>query len=413
MVFASGTVTPQAESVIEKALESVVGLYIERLVMDEPPMGGGMSGVGSGVIIDSSGLVLTNAHVVDHANSIVAQMNDGTRTYATIVGVDVATDVALLQLEPRVKYPAIEVAKSADLKIGSPVTAIGNPFGLAQSVTAGIVSGLHRSDHSSRIQDYIQIDASVNPGNSGGALIDQKGRLVGINSAIMSTPGSVVPSNIGIGFAIPIEIVLPVYKQLKMYGHTTPGYMGVVSQNMSEALATALNAKVKKGVIVTQITPGSPAEKAGIKPMDVITHLDDIPVHDSEHLRSLVVSQGQEAAVQLKLYRKGKYFIADAVTKRPQVNVAAKSILSGIYVVEHDETSLLGERNSGLKVTQIEKDSPSLLSGLLPADIIVSINGVSVSKLSDLSGLLMPLQTSYLLQVQRDNQIIYIALVSG
>lgn len=413
LIFAQHAANPVEESVIEKSLESVVGLYVERPMNEDMASAGGMAGLGSGVIIDASGLVLTNAHVVDRANSIVAQMNDGTRTFASIVGLDTASDVALLQLEPRVKYPSIEVGRSTELKIGSPVTAIGNPFGLAQSVTSGIVSGMHRSDNSTRIQDYIQLDAPINPGNSGGALIDQKGRLVGINSAIMSSPGSVIPSNIGIGFAIPVEIVLPIYKQLKSVGHATPGSVGVVSQNMSDALAKVLDVNVKKGVIVTQVIPGSPAYLAGIKNMDVITHLDDIPVYDSEHLRALVVSQGQEVAVEFKLYRKGKYFIAPVVTKRPMVNTDSKSKLSGIYVVEHDETSFLGERNLGLKITQIEKDSPALLSGLLPGDIVVSINGKQVSKLQDLEQVFSPLRSSYLLQVQRDNQLIYIALVSG
>lgn len=398
-------------SVIEKALESVVGLYIERPMPEDQPQLG-ISGIGSGIIIESSGLVLTNAHVVDHASSIVAQLNDGTRAFASIIGIDIPSDVAVLQLEPRVKYHAIEIGSSADLRIGSPVTAIGNPFGLSQSVTSGIISGMHRSDHSSRIQDYIQLDAPINPGNSGGALIDNKGRLVGINSAIMSSPGAITPANIGIGFAIPVEIAIPIYKQLKTFGHTTPGYLGVVSQNMTEALAQVLNVNVKKGVIVTQIISNSPAENAKLKNMDVITHLNNIPINDSEHLRSLVISHGQEAVLQLKVFRDGKIQTIEATTKRPVVETAAKSNLYGIYVQEHDEISLEGERNHGLKITQIEKDSPALLSGLMPNDIIVSINGKSVSKLTDIKSIFSKNISSYLFQVQRDNQIIYIAIIT-
>lgn len=408
LIFAQNQDIKQEESVIERALESVVGLYIERPMMEEYPQAGAFPGVGSGVIVDPQGLVLTNAHVVERATGIVAQLNDGTRTFAMVVGIDPISDVAVLQLEPRAKYPAIEVGQSSNLKIGSPVTAIGNPFGLVQSVTSGIVSGLHRSDPSSRIQDYIQLDAPINPGNSGGALIDGAGRLVGINSAIISPASS---GNVGIGFAIPVEIAIPVYKQLVAHGHTSPGYLGVVSQNMSDGLSQALGlSSLKRGVIVTHIQPASPAAKAGLQKMDVITHLDGIPIHDSEHLRSLVVSRGQDSLMRLTFFRDGKKKQVDAITKRPVVQGGIRSGISGVYMMEHDEMSLDGARNTGLRVTQIEKDAPALLSGLLPNDLLVAVNGKKLSKLSDLDGVFSSKKSAYLLEVQRDNQLLYIAL---
>ena len=401
---------PEEIGVIEKALESVVGLYIERTITEESRQGV-MPSVGSGVIVDASGLVLTNAHVVDHAQSIVAQLNDGTKTFVTVVGLDIGSDIALLQLEPRAKYQAIDIGQSCDLKIGTPVTAIGNPFGLSQSVTAGIISGLHRSDHSPKIQDYIQLDAPINPGNSGGALIDAKGKLIGINSAIITSPGGGI-GNIGIGFAIPIEIALPIYKQLRMFGHTTPGYLGVVSQNMTEAMAIATGVPSYKGVMVTHVIPGSPAEVAGLKAMDVITHLNDIPIFDSEHLRTIVVSQGQDSTIDLKAYQQGKVKTLHATTKRPQATTESPTPFSGVYVVEYDEISLTGARRSGLRITNISKDSPALLSGIMPGDIITAINKRAVVKMSDLKGIFSPLRSSYLFQIERDNQVVYVAIVT-
>lgn len=396
--------------VIEKALESVVGLYVEKTLTDDKGQQAVVPSVGSGVIVDSSGLVLTNAHVIENATTIVAQLNDGTKTFVSVTGVDISSDIALLQLEPRAKYNAIEVGQSCTLKIGTPVTAIGNPFGLSQSVTAGIISGLHRSDHSSKIQDYIQLDAPINPGNSGGALIDQNGRFIGMNTAIISSPGGGV-GNIGIGFAIPIEIVLPIYKQLQMYGHTSPGFLGVISQNMNEALAVALNVPSNKGVMITQVVPSSPADTAGLKETDVITHLNDVPIFDAEHLRSMIVAQGQDNTIDLKVYQNGKPKVIKVTTKRPQAAVETKSVFAGIYVIEYDETTLTGLRHTGLRVTHINKDSPALLSGLMPGDVIVAINGHKISKIEDIKGLFSPLRKSYLLHIGRENQSVFVALL--
>jgi S1-C subfamily serine protease len=400
---------PNDQGVIETALDSVVGLYIERPMGEQDVM----PSLGSGVIVDKTGLVITNAHVVDHAQSIVAQLNDGTKTFVTVVGVDVASDIALLQLEPRASYQAITFGQSYDLKIGTPVTAIGNPFGLTQSVTAGIVSGLHRSDQSPKIQDYIQLDAPINPGNSGGALIDDEGRLIGINSAIITSPGGGL-GNIGIGFAIPVEIALPIYLQLRASGHTTPGYLGVVSQSMTEALSQVLGVSSHKGVIITDVIPGSPAETAGIASMDIITHLNKVPIHDSEHLRSLVVAQGQDSTMELTVYKSGQFKqprTIKAVTKRPMIAMEVPSVFGGVFVDEYSEMSLTGDRRAGLRITHISKDSPALLSGIIPGDIIIAINNKPVTKMKDIEGLITPKQNKYLLKIERDSQAIYIGVV--
>ena len=261
--------------------------------------------IGSGVIIDGDeGLVVTNHHVVQGADSIVVTLSDRREFNATLVGSDAGTDVALLRvMTDDAAFAEIPIGDSSGLAVGDYVVAIGNPFGLGQTATAGIVSALGRSGvNIESYEDFIQTDASINPGNSGGALIDINGQLLGVNTAILSGTGG----NIGIGFAIPSNMVSEVVEQLLEHGNVQRGRIGIAIQDVTPGLSQALELTTDRGALVTQVEPGSPAEQAGIQPGDVIVAIDGNPIDSSADLRNTVGLVRAGESVEVAAIRDGE-----------------------------------------------------------------------------------------------------------
>ena len=258
---------------------------------------------GSGVVVDAEqGYVVTNNHVVQHADRIIVGLYDGRRLKAKLVGADPEADVALLQI-PADDLVAVPMGDSEALKIGDFVVAIGNPFGLGQTVTSGIVSALERSGLGIEgYENFVQTDAAINPGNSGGALIDLGGRLVGINTAIVGPAGG----NVGIGFAIPADMVRDIVDQLVRYGEVRRGHLGVAVQDLSPEIASALAAEGRRGAMVVEVVRGSAAEKAGLKRGDIVLTVNGRPVAGAAQLRNRIglVRLGQK--VNLGIFRNGK-----------------------------------------------------------------------------------------------------------
>ncbi|HSD99470.1 MAG TPA: Do family serine endopeptidase [Burkholderiales bacterium] len=254
-------------------------------------------GLGSGVIVSADGYILTNHHVVESVDEIEVALADSRKVRARVVGSDPETDLAVLKVELE-KLPSITFAQPEQLRVGDIVLAIGNPFGVGQTVTLGIVSGLGRSQLGiTTFENFIQTDAAINPGNSGGALVDAGGNLVGINTAIYSQTGG----SMGIGYAIPVSIARQVMEQIVQKGSVTRGWIGVGVQDITPELAQSFNLPTSRGVLITQVERGSPADKAGIKPGDVLLSLNGRPVADTTTMLNLVAAlpPGQGATIKL------------------------------------------------------------------------------------------------------------------
>lgn len=259
------------------------------------------SALGSGVIVSPDGYVLTNNHVIDGATDIKVSLSDKREFTAKVVGADPKTDVALLKLDAA-NLPSAVLGDSSNVEVGDIALAIGNPFGLGQTVTMGIVSAKERTGLGIEdYEDFIQTDASINPGNSGGALIDVRGQVIGINTAILSGSGG----NQGVGFAIPVNMAKKVMTELKDHGHVTRGFMGITIQDLTPGLASAFGAKVDKGVVVADVTADSPAEKAGIKKGDIILQADGKSV-DKDTLHMMTAERAPGSTLSLKIIRDGK-----------------------------------------------------------------------------------------------------------
>ncbi len=270
--------------------------------------------LGSGVIVSADGLILTNNHVISSADQIEVALSDGSKSSATIVGTDPETDVAVLKIN-RKHLPAITFSNSEQMKVGDVVLAIGNPFGVGQTVTQGIISALGRNHLGiNTFENFIQTDASINPGNSGGALIDTNGNLIGINSAIYSRNGG----SMGIGFAIPVSIAKQVMEQISSNGSVTRGWIGIEAQDITPELAESFNLKSINGSLVAGVLIDSPADRAGMRPGDILTAIDDKPVTDSQSMLNIIAMLKPKEKATLTILRAGKKInIQLTVGKRP------------------------------------------------------------------------------------------------
>ena len=273
------------------------------------------SSLGSGVIVSPQGYILTNHHVIKAADEIMIALKDGRTAKATVIGTDPDTDLAVLHIKLK-NLPAITLSKSNKIEVGDVVLAIGNPFGVGQTVTSGIVSATGRNMLGiSTFENFIQTDAAINPGNSGGALINAYGELIGINTAIFSKSGG----SQGIGFAIPLSLAKNVLTQIIEFGHVKRGWLGVAIQNMNAELANSFGMKQVFGVIINGVAEKGPADKAGLKPGDVITHINDTKVENTHHLLNLVsqVLPGNKIAVD-GVNQDGKFSVKATVIQRPK-----------------------------------------------------------------------------------------------
>jgi serine protease DegQ len=291
-----------------------------RFFFGQAPQQQEQNGLGSGVIIDAArGVILTNNHVIDGADQMIVTLNDGRRASARVLGTDPETDLAVIQVQLP-QLPAIALGNSTSLAVGDPVLAIGNPFGVGQTVTAGIVSALGRNELGiNTFENFIQTDAAINPGNSGGALVDIAGQLVGINTAIYSQSGG----SMGIGFAIPTSLALQVAQEILTNGAVTRGWIGVEPQALTPELAQALGVEASAGVVIAGVLQGSPAEAAGLLPGDVVVAINEQPVRLVAQLLANVAQLTPGQAARLHVVRQGQ---ALSVTIRPTQRPAPKPL---------------------------------------------------------------------------------------
>ncbi len=342
-------------------------------------------GIGSGVIVSKDGYILTNNHVVDGAEEVKVALNDGRELTAKVIGRDPKSDVAVIKIDAK-DLPVVAMADSDKVEVGDVVLAIGNPFGIGQTVTSGIVSATGRAGTMGLdYEDFIQTDAAINPGNSGGALVDSEGRLIGINTAIFSRSGG----NEGIGFAIPSNLARDVMESLVKDGRVTRGYLGVMIQDLTPTLAKEFKLKENtKGVLVGDVTADSPAEKAGFKSGDVIVELDGKKVTDSRHLRLEVAETRPGTTVPVKILRDGDARTLDVTVKAlPGSEELAQNTthdkndtgtLNGVTVDDLNrnarEQYKLPDNLKGVVVTDVQPGTAAAEAGLKPGDVIQEIN---------------------------------------
>lgn len=273
-------------------------------------------GVGSGFLISTDGQIVTNAHVVDGADTVSVKLEDGRKFDAVVIGSDPLTDIALLKINSDIKFPAVQFGKSSDMQAGDDVVAVGNPFGLGGTVTSGIVSAVARDIHSGPYDDYIQTDASINKGNSGGPLFNVAGEVIGVNSAIFSPDGG----SVGIGFAVPSDLVQQVVADLNESGAVTRGWLGVQIKPMSDEIATVLGYDAPKGAVIESLTKDSPAQKAGLEKGDIILSINDLPITELRDLTRAVAKMAPDSKADVVVLHKGKQ-----ITKAVKIGTLAPS----------------------------------------------------------------------------------------
>jgi serine protease Do len=347
--------------------------------------------LGSGFLISSDGYIITNHHVVGEADKITVRLSDKDEFEAKVIGTDEKTDIALIKIDPKGhKLHAVPLGTSSDLQVGDWVIAIGNPFGLEQTVTAGIVSAKGRVIGAGPYDDFIQTDASINPGNSGGPLLNLKGEVVGINSAIFSQGGG----NIGIGFAIPIDLAKSIVAQLREVGKVTRGWLGVAIQSVTTELAKSFGLDEPKGALVAEVTPGGPAEKAGLERGDVITAFQGTKIQDSHELPSLVARSPVGQSAEVTILRGGKERTVtvklgelpdqqEARTERGEERGETWGMsVSNITPDVARRFQIEGDRK-GVVVLEVEPGSPAETAGIQPGFIIEEINRNQIASLDD------------------------------
>ncbi len=336
---------------------------------------------GSGVIVDAKlGHVLTNHHVIRDARQIVVTLKDGRQIEAKMLGSDAATDIALLKVDSD-KLTAIRFADSDRMRVGDYVLAIGNPFGIGQTVTSGIVSALGRTGLSMEgYEDFIQTDASINPGNSGGALVNLRGELVGINTAIIGPSGG----NVGIGFAVPSNMARAVMSQLARYGEVRRGRIGLTTQEITPELAKALGLTANHGAVVVDVAPDSPAAKVGLKRGDVVVAVNGRGVRGSSDLRNQIGLMAVGDDVEFKVLRDGR----ELVLKTRVESLRAATALGNQIVAELQGATVgtvqSGGKPSAVMIVEVEPDSPAWSHGLRAGDVIIAVNRRKISGTRDL-----------------------------
>jgi serine protease DegQ len=381
--------------------------------MPEQPQMRETQSVGSGVIIDAGeGHILTNHHVVDKASEITVILQDKRRVTATLVGSDAATDIALLKIDAA-DLIAVPLSNSDTLRVGDLVMAIGNPFGIGQTVTTGIISALGRSVmNNDGLQDFIQTDASINPGNSGGALVDYNGELIGINSAIIAPSGG---GNVGIGFAVPINMAMLVVDQLVEFGDVKRGMLGVEITDLTPDVVEALELDVKQGAVVQRVTPESPAARAGIEAGDIIVGINGNTITSMSHLRNTIGLTRAGSELEVEYLREGrrntvKALIGESTQIASAVTGERSSTLEGMELSSIPSSHPMSGRVNGVLVSRIDQNSRAYASGVRVNDIITAVNRRPVSSPNELQQLMGQLGGTVALNILRDNQQLFLIL---
>jgi len=407
---------------VAKNSDSDEGSPLDRLFPGRPN-GRVLRGLGSGFVISPNGHIVTNNHVVDGASEIKVTMSDGRNFTARVVGRDPKTDVALIKIDGH-NLPVVPLGDTTAVQVGEPVMAIGNPFGLEQTVTTGIVSATGRVIGEGPYDDFIQTDAAINPGNSGGPLINARGQAIGINSAILSQSGG----SVGVGFAIPVTLAKNVITQLASVGHVERGWLGVTIQRLTPELARALRlpetdgTPTTGGAVVTDVAEGSPAAKAGLKSGDIIVEYNGRKVARSDDLPRVVAETAIGRDVPITVLRDGKPMTLQARVARMQDDTkdatqtasadANKGALGlSVQNVTPDVARSLGlDQPEGVVVRGVRDDSPAANAGIRPGDVIVAVDRQNVKSVDDMKRVLDKHQagTPTLLLVHRDGGKLYV-----
>jgi serine protease Do len=374
--------------------------------------------LGSGVIVSPDGYILTNNHVIDGATDVRVTLADKRQLKATVVGSDPKTDIAVLKVEGS-GFPTITVGDSSKLQVGDYALAIGDPFGVGQTVTMGIVSALNRGNLGIEdYEDFIQTDAPINPGNSGGALINDRGELVGINTAILSGGSG---GNQGIGFAVPINLARSVMTQILDHGKVTRAYLGIMVQDITPGISKAMSLKDMKGVLVGDVSPEGPAKRSGVQRGDVILEVNGKSMEDSRQLRNTISMMSPDATVNLKLMRNGSPSdVSVKLGELPSDKEQAKSeegssdqALDGVTVENLDAQSArelgLSASTPGVVVTDINPSSSLASAGLRRGDVIQEVNHQPVKNVSQFQEAVRKAGKNPLLLVNRKGSTLFIA----
>lgn len=363
--------------------------------------------LGSGVIIDAAkGYVVTNNHVVDNATKINVKLSDGRSFDAKVIGKDPRTDIALLQLKDAKNLTAIKIADSDQLRVGDYTVAIGNPYGLGETVTSGIVSALGRSGlNVENYENFIQTDAAINRGNSGGALINLNGELIGINTAILAPDGG----NIGIGFAIPSNMVKNLTSQMVEFGQVKRGELGIMGTELNSELAKAMKVDAQKGAFISQVLPKSAAAKAGIKAGDVIVSMNGKAINSFAGFRAEIGTLPVGSKITLGLLRDGKPVKVEVTLEQSsQTQVDSGNLYTGIEGAELSNSDVNGKK--GVKVDSVKPGTAAARIGLKKGDIIMGVNQQPVQNLGELRKILDTKPSVLALSIQRGDTSLYLLM---
>lgn len=386
--------------------------FFDMQPMPQEPQQRRQMSAGSGVIIDAEeGYVLTNSHVVENGERILVTLKDRRQFQADLIGNDPGTDIALLKIDAD-GLTALDMGDSDRLQVGDYVLAIGNPFGLGQTVTSGIISALGRSGlNIEGYENFIQTDASINPGNSGGALVTLDGRLIGINTAIIAPSGG----NVGIGFAVPANMAEAVVEQLVEFGEVQRGQLGVMVQDFTPDLAAALGMDTSEGAVVTQVDPESAAEDAQLQAGDLIVSIDGRPVIGAADLRSQIGLKRVGAQIEIGIIREGLALEITATLRKggqTQMRQTGREFdqLSGAELRDLGPGDPLFGDVSGVVVAQVQSDSRAARSGLQAGDVILAVNRVPVGSVAELRAQLASIEGALALTIQRGSARVFLLI---
>jgi serine protease Do len=386
-----------------------------------------VASLGSGFVIDPSGLIVTNNHVIANAEQITVTLSDDTTLQAEVIGRDAVSDLALLKVEPKAPLPAASWGDSAKARVGDWVLAIGNPFGLGGTVTSGIISATARDIHSGPYDDFLQTDASINRGNSGGPMFNLAGEVIGINTAIFSPSGG----SIGIGFAIPSAFARPIVDQLKATGKVERGWIGARIQPVSEEIAEAVGLDKGRGAMIGAIDPASPAAQAKLQPGDVILSFDGKPIDRSRQLPRLVADAAPDTVVKLSVWRDGKEQDVELKVAalnpnrpappppepekpKPPTSVDVLGLKLTKLSAELRKQFSLPETAKGVVITEVPQNSPGAAQGLRPGDLVIAVGHEPVGSLEDVQQKVAAVKKTghknALVRVEREGNTRFIAL---
>jgi serine protease Do len=388
--------------------------FFDRFFGDAPRREFKQRSLGSGFIISADGYIFTNNHVIERADKILVKLSDGREYKADVIGRDAKTDLALIKIKPGNSLPVVEIGDSEKLRVGEWVIAIGNPFGLEQTVTAGIVSAKGRVIGAGPYDNFIQTDASINPGNSGGPLFNMEGKVIGVNTAI-------VAQGQGIGFAIPISMAKNILPDLKSKGKVTRGWMGISVQDVTEDIAKNLKLSQRSGALISEVFKGDPADQAGLRPGDVILEINEKSIKDTHQLLILIASFHIGDKVRVKVLRDGQektFHVTVAERKeRPEIARETSDGKVSFGMTVQDMTPQIARQlgipqTKGVIVTDIEEGSPADEVGIQPRDIIQQVNKVNIASVKDYQREIAKpaAKNSMLVLIKRGKTTYYVAL---